>query len=41
MNFVAKFDIDEGTTDLSLEMAEYSVSEGAEYESWALLEKVE
>ena len=39
MNFTAKFDVDEGTSDLSLEQ-DYSTSEGAEYESWALLAKV-
>ena len=41
MNFTAKFDVDEGTSDLSLELEDYSTSEGAEYESWALLAKVE
>ena len=41
VNFVAKFDIDDGTTDLSLEMAEYSTLEEAEYQSWALLAKNE
>ena len=38
VNFIAKFDMDEYSTDLSLEVAEYSTSNDAEYQSWALLE---
>ena len=35
VNFVAKFDIDEGaTTDLSLDAAEYDPSPSADYQSW-------
>ena len=38
VNFVAKFDIDDGPTDLSLELTEYDLSPSAAYESWLLLE---
>jgi hypothetical protein len=38
VNFIAKFEIDEGTTDLSLEVTEYDTSPDADYESWLLLE---
>ena len=39
VNFVAKFDIDEGaTTDLSLDAAEYDPSPSADYQSWLLIE---
>ena len=38
VNFVAKFDIDDGPTDLSLELAEYDASPLAAYQSWLLLE---
>ena len=39
VNFVAKFDMDEGeTTDLSLEANMYDVSPSADYQSWMLLE---
>ena len=41
VNFIAKFDMDEYTTDLSLETDEYSKMDDAEYESWALLEPVD
>jgi len=40
VNFVAKFDIDNGrTTDLSLDAIMYDTSPSAAYESWLLLEK--
>ena len=40
MNFLAKFDVDQGqTTDLSLEAAMYDTSPSADYESWLLLEE--
>ena len=38
VNFIAKFEIDEGTTDLSLEVTEYDTSPDADYQSWLLLE---
>lgn len=39
VNFVAKFDIDDGeTTDLSLNTAMYDTSPSAAYEAWMLLE---
>ena len=38
VNFMAKFDIDDGPTDLSLELTEYDPSPSAAYESWLLLE---
>ena len=39
VNFVAKFDMDQGrTTDLSLDATMYDTSPSAEYESWLLLE---
>ena len=38
VNFMAKFDIDDGPTDLSLELTEYDLSPSAAYESWLLLE---
>ena len=39
VNFIAKFDIDEGeTTDLAHEAKEYDTSPSAEYEAWMLLE---
>ena len=41
VNFIAQFDMDEYTTDLSLEADEYSNMDDAEYESWALLEPVD
>jgi hypothetical protein len=41
VNFIAQFDMDEYTTDLSLETDEYSKMDDAEYESWALLEPVD
>lgn len=40
VNFIAKFDMDEYETDLSLEIDEYSTSSEAEFQSWALLEPV-
>ena len=41
VNFVAKFEIDEGVTFLSLEAAEYDTSPDTEYEAWCLLEPIE
>ena len=41
VNFIAKFEIDEGTTELALEATEYDTSPSADYESWLLLEPVE
>ena len=41
VNFIAKFDIDEGTTQLSLELSDYDISPDAEYDSWLLLEPKE
>ena len=41
VNFIAKFDIDEGTTQLSLQLADYDTSADAEYDSWMLLEPKE
>ena len=41
VNFIAKFEIDEGTTQLSLQLAGYDPSPNAEYDSWLLLEPVE
>ena len=40
-NFIAKFEIDEGTTDLVLLAEDYDVSADAEYEAWMLLEPEE
>ena len=37
-NFIAKLEIDEGTTDLSLEVTEYDTAPDADYQSWLLLE---
>ena len=37
VNFIAKFDIDEGTTQLSLQHTGYDPSADAEYDSWLLL----
>ena len=34
MNFIAKFDIDEFSTDLALEAKDYDTSYSAGYESW-------
>ena len=41
VNFIAKFDIDEGTTQLSLQLVGYDTSADAEYDSWMLLEPKE
>ena len=41
VNFIAKFEIDEGTTQLSLQLTGYDTSADAEYDSWLLLESVE
>ena len=41
VNFIAKFEIDEGTTQLSLQLTGYDPSPDAEYDSWLLLEPVE
>ena len=38
VNFIAKFEIDEGTTDLALEITDYDTSPDADYESWLLVE---
>ena len=38
VNFIAKFDIDDDTTELSLEAQYYDPSPSADYESWLLLE---
>ena len=38
MNFIAKFDIDEFSTDLTLEAKDYDTFYSAVYESWMLLE---
>jgi hypothetical protein len=38
VNFIAKFEIDEDTTDLSLEITEYDTPPDADYESRLLLE---
>ena len=38
VNFIAKFEIDEGTTQLSLQITGYDPSSNAEYDSWLLLE---
>ena len=34
INFVAKFDMDETSTDLALQLEDYDPSPSAEYESW-------
>ena len=41
VNFIAKFDIDEFSTDLTLEAKDYDTSYSAGYESWMLLESSE
>ena len=41
VNFIAKFDIDEFSTDLALEAKDYDTSYSAGYESWMLLESSE
>ena len=41
VNFIAKFEIDEGTTQLSLQLSGYDPSADAEYDSWLLLEPTE
>ena len=41
VNFIAKFEIDEGTTLLSLQLTDYDPSPDAEYDSWLLLEPEE
>ena len=41
VNSIAKFDIDEGTTQLSLQLTDYDTSADAEYDSWMLLEPKE
>ena len=41
VNSIAKFDIDEGTTQLSLQLVGYDTSADAEYDSWMLLEPKE
>ena len=41
VNFIAKFEIDEGTTQLSLQLTGYDPSADAAYDSWLLLEPVE
>ena len=38
VNFLAKFDIDDDTTELSLEALYYDTSPSADYESWVLIE---
>ena len=38
INFVAQFDIDEGTTDLALEAINYDPSPDASVGAWCLLE---
>ena len=38
VNFIAKFDVDEVSTDLVLEAKDYDTSFSADYESWMLLE---
>ena len=38
VNFIAKFEIDEGNTELSLEAAQYDTLAEADYESWLMLE---
>ena len=38
VNSIAKFDIDDDTTELSLEAQYYDPSPSADYESWLLLE---
>ena len=40
VNFIAKFDMDEMSTDLALQSEDYDPSPSAEYESWLLLEEV-
>ena len=39
INFIAKFDVDEMETDLTLQADDYDLSPSAEYESWLLLEE--
>ena len=41
VNFIAKFYIDEFSTDLALEAKDYDTSYSAGYESWMLLESSE
>ena len=41
VNFIAKFYIDEFSTDLALEANDYDTSYSAGYESWMLLESSE
>jgi hypothetical protein len=38
VNFVAQFDIDDGTTDLVLESVDYDPSSDASVGAWCLLE---
>ena len=38
VNFIAKFDIDDDTTDLALDAMDYDPSADADYEAWLLLE---
>ena len=38
VNFMAKFDIDEGTAQLSLKLTDYDTSPDAAYDSWLMLE---
>ena len=37
INFIAKFDIDDHSTDLALEAEEYDTAAFADYQSWMLL----
>ena len=41
VHLIAKFDIDEFSTDLALEAKDYDTSYSAGYESWMLLESSE
>ena len=38
VNFIAKFDMDEAPTDLSLEIDDFDTAASADYGSWLLLE---
>ena len=38
VNFIAKFDIDDDTTDLALDAMDCDPSADADYEAWLLLE---
>ena len=41
VNFIAKFEIDEGTARVLLQLTGYDPLADAEYDSWMLLEPVE